>query len=69
MRVADILVDFISPSWIARKLTGFDSAMEDAQKQAKATRALQLKTLQERIIAKQDEMELVWPSGPKKRQS
>jgi hypothetical protein len=62
LRVADILVDFISPSWLARKLTGFDKTMEESKKYAEQAKATQLKVLNERISAKQAEMELVWPS-------
>jgi LysM domain len=62
LHVADILLDFVSPSWIANKITGLDQTMKQSEEYAKNSKARLLKELGDRIAKKRDEMELVWPS-------
>ncbi len=62
LHVVDILVDFVSPLWIAKKVTGFDQAMRGAEEYAKSTKASLLKVIGERIARKNEEMKIVWPS-------
>jgi len=62
LHVADILVDFVTPSWIAKKVTGFEQTMKESEEYARNSKAMLLKELGARIVEKRDQMELVWPS-------
>jgi len=61
LHVADILVDFVTPSWIAKKITGFDQAMKESEKYARTSKEMLLREIGTRITEKREQMELVWP--------